>query len=163
MATKGIDNLEKGFSIVRKEYENALNRFKDIDNKFNILLVFVAGEIAAFGSTFSLINGSFWFNIFYIALFCLSIFVSVLLIFIGLFTRKIDLIDTDEFDNFNIYLSTRIQFLLDYIATYKKCIKSIEKHIKQKTLIFNITIFFVLFVLLIFIVFMIVSKVISKE
>ncbi len=150
-------NLNAGFEIVKKEYEYALSRFKEMDNKFNMLLVFAAGEITAFGATFSLISNNMFFKSVYLFLFLPTIFIAIIQNFKGLFTKRIILVDTmfmKSSADFNMDVD---RFIGESIASYNESIKSIEKVIKCKSKLFNYSLVFTLFAFIIFCTFMIIN------
>lgn len=150
-------NFVMGFEIAKKEYEFALSRFKEMDNKFNMLLVFAAGELTAFGATFSTITDNIKFRLFYIIIFLPTLFIAILQIFRGLFTKRIQLFDTFFMKCYKDFDVDGNNFIGRSIASYNECIKSIEKVIKLKSKLFNTSLVFILFAFIIFCTFMIIN------
>ena len=150
----GAQKYQVGFEIVKSEYESALSRFKEMDNKFNMLLVFAAGEIAAFGAILQFFSGNL--KIIFLWLFIPFLFISVLLNFVGLFKKKIALINTERLHKRSTYDIDIIEFYGSSIRSYNESINSIEKVIKLKCVLFNVSLVFSLLSLIIFCIFVII-------
>lgn len=149
-----LSNYKVGFEIVKIEYEKAISRFKEMDNKFNMLLVFSAGEIAAFGAVFQLFSENL--KIIFACLFLPFLLVAVILNFVGLFTKKIILINTEVLHKKKTYNVKSLEFYGISIKTYNESINSIEKVIKTKGILFNLSLIFVLISLVVFSIFIII-------
>ena len=149
-------NFNTGLEIIQNEYKCALARFKEMDSKFNTLLVFVAGEIAAFGALFSVINAQIAFKIAFAVVFFTLLLTAIITNFIGLFTKYIELINTDSMLKESLYKIDNISFFAKFIATYHNCINCIEEKIRKKSTLFNVSLIFVILSLLAFCIFIVV-------
>lgn len=157
MATKkGVShNCRDGLEIVKSEYESTLSRFKELDNKLNMLLVFAAGEIAAFGGTFSSISLKYDCKLAYIITFLSLLLSAVITILIGLFTKSLDILDTSD-----LVTDEKLEeseFIDTYINAYNESIDSIEKQIRKKCRLFNVSLIFILLALIDFSIFMLIG------
>lgn len=131
------NNYSEGLEIVKAEYESTFARFKEIDNKFNMLLVFAAGEIAAFGATYSSLNDNIVFRWIYLIVFFIFLSVAVIFNLVGLLTKKLKLMNTSDMLQFVELDSDK--FNENYINWYNESIDSIDKQIDKKTLLFDIS------------------------
>ncbi len=157
MSTKKeiTQNYHNALEIAKLEYESTLSRFKELDNKLNMLLVFAAGEIAAFGGTLSSFCLEYYCKLAYVIIFSAFLLVAVITTLFGLFTRSLDCLNTNNL-NKNTSLEEN-EFINTYIEAYNKSINSIDKQIEKKCKIFNISLIFILVTLVIFSAFLIVD------
>lgn len=130
------NNLRVGYEIAKGEYNNALNRFKELDNKLNMMLVFAACEITAFATTLYLFGDPTLKKI-YLLVFLVAYLAAVLSIIIGLFIKYFDLIDENKLIEDSNYDEETINFLGGYIKSYVDCIKKIENKIQNKVQAFK--------------------------
>ena len=137
-----VENLQISLEVVKEEKQETLSRFKTVDSKLNILLVFVSGLLACLNVIFPFdqdisalklrLSKDFLIHM------LVAIFVSVLCILIGLYPRSSKRINESEFTNLERHSQEKKKFLGGYIATYTKEIESVEKAIKRKQLLFKI-------------------------
>lgn len=137
-----VENLQISLEVVREEKQETLSRFKTVDSKLNILLVFVSGLLACLNVIFPFdqdlsalklrLSKDFLIHM------LVAIFVSVLCILIGLYPKSSKRISEHEFTNVERHSQEKKKFLGGYIGTYRLEIESIEKAIKRKQLLFKI-------------------------
>lgn len=150
MATKKeiSQNYRDGLEIVKAEYEAVFSRFKEMDNKLNMLLVFAAGEIAAFGATIGSFCDNLVFKCIYLSAFLIPLLLAIIFNFVGLFTRKLSLMNTNDMLDYVSCSSNK--FIEDYVNSYNDCIDSIEKQINKKGKLFNASLICIFIALMFF-------------
>lgn len=134
------EKLGKSFDILKIEYEHAYSRFRDWDNKLNMLLVFLASEVAVMGlilTSLKSINTAI--NI--LTIISVSLLAVALIgISAGLFPRLIPAIDIDGLVKLEQYDLDFEEFIGRYLGSYKVCIDKINNVNFIKSIIFLISV-----------------------
>lgn len=147
------ENIKFGLEIIKNEYDSALKRFYEWDSKLNMLFVFVASEVVALSAIYSNMNlkyGAILISIF--------IIMSVLAISVGLFSKKIEIIDEDHFKHPKVYEKDIFEFIGSYISAYSNCISQLNKKILVKYICFTIAICSLIISLILLIIFMLIGS-----
>ena len=130
-----IENLKTSFDLAKISFNDELARSEKLDNKFNFLLVFIAGLIAAFNIIFpysdNISKCELLITNVIVSFFMASILSSCILIFIGMMPRSHHAIDETVFTDMDFHLKDPKNVVGEYIyglATSRK-----ERHaINQK-------------------------------
>lgn len=103
-----IENLKTSFDLAKISFNDELARSEKLDNKFNFLLVFVAGLIAALNIIFpysdDISKCELLISNVIISFFMASILSSFILIFIGMIPRSHHAIDETIFTDMDFHL-----------------------------------------------------------
>lgn len=132
--TVAIENLKDGYERIKTIYQIELERLKTSDEKLNMMLVFNAAVIALLIVVIpfpesGVLNG---LSIILFLLFSVSMILTVMCIFIGLFPRKISTIAIKNYTNANQYNCTREQYIGKYMSGYEAAIESVAKAAEKK-------------------------------
>lgn len=147
------ENIKYGFDIIKKEYDSALKRFYEWDNKLNMLFVFVASEIIALSTIYSVMV--YEWGAFIVSAF---IMISVVAILVGLFSKKLETIGSKQFKNERTYEYTNFEFIGAYISAYADNIAIINKKSTVKSRCFTVAILALLISLTVLIIFMFLGR-----
>lgn len=132
------ENLKISFDLAKISFDNELTRSEKLDNKFNFLLVFVAGLITALNIIVpyaeNISKCEILINNVLVGLFMASLLASCILIFIGMIPRSHPAIDEMTFTNMDFHLKPSQNVLGGYIQGFsdsiKKCYAINEKKAK---------------------------------
>ena len=131
------ENYNNAFEIVKCEYQNALNRFRDLESKLNMLLVFLASILAGLLVIVNFINKSSK-GLYIASLVCLVlafIFLIVTFSFLidGLFPRKHIMFDIDVFQHKTTYKEDKIDFMGQNISCFVECVNKLNDICRRKS------------------------------
>lgn len=132
------ENLKVSFDLAKISFDNELKRSEKLDNKFNFLLVFVAGLITVLNIIVpydeNIPKCEILINNVLVGLFMGSLLASCILIFIGMIPRSHPAIDEVTFTNMDFHLKSSQNVLGGYIKgladSIKKCHLINEKKAK---------------------------------
>jgi len=133
-------NLEITLEIAKSSYGEALDRLRNVESKFNMLLVYVGALLAGltvilpFPDNFSCTEIALS-NIF-LGLYFVFIFSASISILIGLIPRKLVIMSNDAFVDMDRIQQEKKDLLGSFIQGYKDAIDSVEKHKKLKNIMF---------------------------
>ena len=134
------ENLKITLEIAKSSYSESLDRLRNVESKFNMLLVYVSVLLAGltiilpFPENFSspeIVASSIFLGLYFACVFLASI--SIL---IGLLPRKLSVISNDAFVDIKRHQGENKDLLGSYIKGYKDAIDSVEKHKKLKSIMF---------------------------
>jgi len=128
------ENLKTGFLQIKESYFNQLERFKNADEKLNMILVFNAAILALNIVLFPLDLSEQLLNLFiiFISTFGVLMFLTLILIFLGLFPKTVNHIDDNVFADEKTYQCDNIHYYGKFIKSYLEAIKSIRKATEKK-------------------------------
>ena len=128
------ENLKDGYEQIKTIYQIQAERLKTSDEKLNMLLVFNAAVIALIITVipFPCCGARNILSIILFSLFTVSMLLTVICIFIGLFPKKLDFIDTKNYTDTNQYNCTRQQYIGKYMAGYESAIESVAVVAEKK-------------------------------
>ena len=132
--TVAIENLKDGYERIKTVYQIELERLKTSDEKLNMMLVFNAAVIALLIVVIPFPESGVLksLSIILFLLFSVSMILTVMCIFIGLFPRKISTIAIKNYTNANQYNCTREQYIGKYMSGYEAAIESVSKAAEKK-------------------------------
>ena len=133
-ANDATENLKDGYKQIKTIYQIQAERLKTSDEKLNMLLVFNAAIIALIITVIPFPDGGIRniLSIILFSIFTVSMLLTVICIFIGLFPQKLDFIDTKNYTNANQYNCTREQYIGKYMAGYESAIDSVAGAAEKK-------------------------------
>ena len=133
-ANDATENLKDGYEQIKTIYQIQAERLKTSDEKLNMLLVFNAAIIALIITVIPFPDGGIRniLSIILFSIFTVSMLLTVICIFIGLFPKKLDFIDTKNYTNANQYNCTREQYIGKYMAGYESAIDSVAGAAEKK-------------------------------
>ena len=133
-ANDATENLKDGYEQIKTIYQIQAERLKTSDEKLNMLLVFNAAIIALIITVIPFPDGGIRniLSIILFSIFTVSMLLTVICIFIGLFPKKLDFIDTKNYTNANKYNCTREQYIGKYMAGYESAIDSVAGAAEKK-------------------------------
>ena len=133
-ANDATENLKDGYEQIKTIYQIQAERLKTSDEKLNMLLVFNAAIIALIITVIPFPDGGIRniLSIILFSIFTVSMLLTVICIFIGLFPKKLDFIDTKNYTNANQYNCTREQYIGKYMAGYESAINSVAGAAEKK-------------------------------
>ena len=133
-ANDATENLKDGYKQIKTIYQIQAERLKTSDEKLNMLLVFNAAIIALIITVIPFPDGGIRniLSIILFSIFTVSMLLTVICIFIGLFPKKLDFIDTKNYTNANQYNCTREQYIGKYMAGYESAIDSVAGAAEKK-------------------------------
>ena len=128
------ENLKDGYEQIKIIYQIQSERLKTSDEKLNMLLVFNAAIIALIIVVIPFPNSGVRniLSIILFSIFTVSIFLTVICIFIGLFPKKLDFIDSKNYTDANQYNCTREQYIGKYMSGYESAIESVTGVAEKK-------------------------------
>lgn len=131
-----IKNLSINLEIAKVEYAEAKTRFRDLDNKLNMLLVFFAGLIVAISTVISLNTNNclLVFKKLIISLVVLLMIASVIIIMIGLFPKTYYGFNSEYLTDENWQEVDNPDLIKEYIDNYFVSIQKINQVNKIKSL-----------------------------
>lgn len=111
--------LKEALEIARTEYQNEISRFRDLDNKLNMMLVLAVGILAALGIivSSSVATANVCVKIL-LGIISGLILAVVIIIVIGLFPQRYNAPDIQALASKNNYTKDDIEFLGSYISAY---------------------------------------------
>lgn len=123
-----VENLKVSFDLAKDSFDNELNRSEKLDNKFNFLLVFVAGLITTLNTIFpypeTITKCEFLINNVIVGLFMGCLLASCILIFIGMIPRSHHAIDEVTFTSMDFHSNPPQNVLGGYIKGLSDSIKN---------------------------------------
>lgn len=133
-----VENLKVSLDLAKISFNNELTRSEKLDNKFNFLLVFVAGLIATLNIVFpyseDIAKCEFLINNIIVGLFMACMLASCILIFIGMIPRSHKSIDEKIFTDVSFHSTPSQNVLGGYITglsdSSKNCYAINEKKAK---------------------------------
>ena len=133
-ANDATENLKDGYEQIKTIYQIQAERLKTSDEKLNMLLVFNAAIIALIITVIPFPDGGIRniLSIILFSIFTVSMLLTVICIFIGLFPKKLDFIDIKNYTNANQYNCTREQYIGKYMAGYESAIDSVAGAAEKK-------------------------------
>lgn len=130
------EKLGISFEILKIEYENAHTRFRDWYGKFNMLLALLTGEIAVFGLILSSFKTTSLILLLLAIISAIFLLVTLICIAIGMFPRKISVIDVEDLVKMDYYFTNYDKFLAAFLKSYSECINTLDKISQKKAKVF---------------------------
>lgn len=129
-----IENLKDGYEQIKTIYQIQSERLKTSDEKLNMLLVFNAAIIALIIVIIPFPDSGVRniLSIILFSIFTVSMLLTVTCIFIGLFPKKLDFIDSKNYTDANQYNCTREQYIGKYMSGYESAIESVASAAEKK-------------------------------
>ena len=122
-----VKNLKISFDLAKNSFNSEIARSEKLDNKFNFLLVFVAGLITALNVIFpyseSIQEYERFINNIMVGMFMSCMLISCILIFIGMIPRTHNALDEKTFTNMDFHLKPPQHVLGGYIQGLSESIK----------------------------------------
>ena len=134
-ASMKCKNLKLNLEVARSEYAEAKSRFRDLDNKLNMLLVFFAGLIVAISTVISLDTSIdlIVFKKIIIVHVIILMSVSITMIMLGLFPKKYSGFNSDYLVDKTWECANNSDLMEAYIENYYLSIKQIDEVNKKKS------------------------------
>ena len=128
------ENLKDGYEQIKTIYQIQSERLKTSDEKLNMLLVFNAAIIALIIVIIPFPDSGVRniLSIILFSIFTVSMLLTVTCIFIGLFPKKLDFIDSKNYTDANQYNCTREQYIGKYMSGYESAIESVASAAEKK-------------------------------
>lgn len=128
------ENLKDGYEQIKTIYQIQSERLKTSDEKLNMLLVFNAAIIALIIAVIPFPDSGIRniLSIILFSIFTTSMLLTVICIFIGLFPKKLDFIDSKNYTDANQYNCTREQYIGKYMSGYESAIESVASAAEKK-------------------------------
>ncbi len=125
-----LENMKTAFNMAQEEYKIRINRMRDIDNKLNMLLI-------ATSALFLIVKDASSFYLKMILMFLLV--VTSILILIGLYPKSYSLISIKPMVKGEIFNKTEDEHMQYWFENINKAIEKIEKTMKIKIMLTNIS------------------------
>lgn len=128
------ENLKDGYEQIKSIYQIQSERLKTSDEKLNMLLVFNAAIIALIITVIPFPSSGVRniLSVILFSVFTISMLLTIICIFIGLFPKKLDFIDTKNYTDANQYNCTRQQYIGKYMTGYASAIESVSGAAEKK-------------------------------
>lgn len=137
------EKLKFGLDVAKSEYQNEIQRFHELDNKLNMLLVVFVCIVTGIGFVIPEFVGML--RTVSIVLICIVITLLVLSLAViigGFFPRDLKVINTEQFTEAEFYEEkSQIDFLSGIIAGYENCIKQLKRQNTAKIVCLKIAYF----------------------
>ncbi len=121
------ENLEDGYEQIKNIYKIQVDKLKTSDEKLNILLVFNAAILALLIILIPFPNeqSKRILSLVIFSIFTVSILITVICVFIGLFPKKLPVIDIKNFTRASQYNCTREEYIGKYMAGYESMVENV--------------------------------------